>query len=147
MPLIGDLRQAARLYGEGSRRAPLSPNAPPLLVVAAYHPQSGKSQRALCSSNHNTYKLYLEEYKVAGRIQEKYYCSEYITHSHLNFTNALKPTTLVSRDQCHLGRPSRPSAWTASYAQLHRVSTLPDAAVARSYLYTASIKSLNDPFD
>lgn len=107
MPLIGDLRQAARLYGEGSRRAPLSPNAPPFLVVAAYHPQSGKSQRALCSSNHNTYKLHLEEYKVAGRIQSKYYYLEYITHSHLNFTNALKPTTLVSRDQCHLGRPSR----------------------------------------
>jgi hypothetical protein len=25
----------------------------------------------------------------------------------LNITNALKSTTLVSRDQCHLGRPSR----------------------------------------
>lgn len=133
-----------------ARRAPLSPDAPPLLYSQLithnqpshkgpllFKPQylqtpSRRDIKSLVASTRNT---------TAYNTLRSF---EY--HQPFKVDDAGKPgssATLADSQPPHqLGQ-----VVSASHARLHRVSTLSGTAVARFQLYTASNTSLNDPFD
>lgn len=151
MPLIGDLRLAGRLHGEGSSQAGAAVASCPALLYSQlithnqpshkgpllFKPQhlqtpSRRDIKSLVASTRNT-----AAYNTLRSFEH---------HQPFKVDDAGKPgssATLADTQPPHqLGQ-----VVSASYARLHRVSTLSGTAVARFQLYTASNTSLNDPFD